>query len=89
MQARHDDVGVEDVGVEDVGVEDGPVHDAEDDTLGSALLLAVGTCVVLPFEAMPGLCCFLRVTHSEHAGTGYRLCGARTSSVLRRLNVNV
>ena len=30
--------------------------------VGSALLLAVGTCVVLSFEAMPGLCCFLRVT---------------------------
>ena len=28
----------------------------------SALLLAVGTCAVLSFEAMPGLCCFLRVT---------------------------
>ena len=30
--------------------------------VGSALLLAVGTCVILSFEAMPGLCCFLRVT---------------------------
>ena len=29
----------------------------------SALLLADGTCVVLSFEAMPGLCCFVRVTH--------------------------
>ena len=28
----------------------------------SALLLAVGTCIVLSFEAMPGLCCFHRVT---------------------------
>ena len=28
----------------------------------SALLVAVCTCVVLSFEAMPGLCCFLRVT---------------------------
>ena len=28
----------------------------------SALLLAVGTFVALSFEAMPGLCCFLRVT---------------------------
>ena len=28
----------------------------------SALLLAVGTCTVLSFEAMPGLCCVLRVT---------------------------
>ena len=28
----------------------------------SALLLAVGTCIVLSFEAMLGLCCFLRVT---------------------------
>ena len=27
-----------------------------------ALLLAVVTCTVLSFEAMPGLCCFLRVT---------------------------
>ena len=25
----------------------------------------------------------------EHAGTGFRRCGARTSSVLRRLNLNV
>ena len=31
--------------------------------VGSALLLAVGTCVGLSFEAMPGLCCFLRVTY--------------------------
>ena len=30
--------------------------------VGSALLLEVGTCVVLSFEAMPDLCCFLRVT---------------------------
>ena len=29
----------------------------------SALLLAVVACIVLSFEAMPGLCCFLRVTH--------------------------
>ena len=36
----------------------------------SALLLAVGTCVVLSFEAMPGLCCFLRVTFLR--GYGYR-----------------
>ena len=28
----------------------------------SALLLAFGTCVVLSFEAMSGLCCFRRVT---------------------------
>ena len=28
----------------------------------SALLLAVAACIVLSFEAMPGLCCFLRVT---------------------------
>ena len=28
----------------------------------SALLLAFGTCIVLSFEAMPGLCFFLRVT---------------------------
>ena len=33
----------------------------------SALLLAVGTCCVLSFEAMPGLCCFLRVTHPQEA----------------------
>ena len=32
----------------------------------SALLLAVGTCIVLSFEAMPGLCCFLCVTPSEN-----------------------
>ena len=30
-----------------------------------ALVLAVGTCIVLSFEAMPGLCCFLRVTPCE------------------------
>ena len=30
--------------------------------VGSALLLAVGTCVVVSFEAMPGLCCY--VTHA-------------------------
>ena len=29
----------------------------------SALLLAVVTCIVLTFEVMPGLCCFLRATH--------------------------
>ena len=29
----------------------------------SALLLAVVACIVLSFEAMPGLCCFLRVPH--------------------------
>ena len=34
--------------------------------VGSALLLAVGTCVVLSFEAMPGLCYFLRVIHVLH-----------------------
>ena len=28
----------------------------------AALLPAVGTCVVLAFGAMPGRCCFLRVT---------------------------
>ena len=41
----------------------------------AALLPAVGTCVVLAFGAMPGRCCFLRVTqggldcnilHSNH-----------------------
>ena len=34
----------------------------------AALLPAVGTCVVLAFGAMPGRCCFLRVTHlnKEH-----------------------
>ena len=31
--------------------------------VGAALLPAVGTCVVLAFGAMPGRCCFLRVTH--------------------------
>ena len=30
--------------------------------VGAALLPAVGTCVVLAFGAMPGRCCFLRVT---------------------------
>ena len=33
--------------------------------VGPALLPAVGTCVVLAFGAMPGRCCFLRVTHSQ------------------------
>ena len=28
------------------------------------MLLAVGTCVVLTFEAMPGLFCFLLVTQA-------------------------
>ena len=28
-----------------------------------ALLLAVGMCAVLSFEALPGLSCFLRVLH--------------------------
>ena len=31
----------------------------------SALLLAVDTCVVLSFEALPGLSCFLRVTRER------------------------
>ena len=31
--------------------------------VGAALLPAVGACVVLAFGAMPGRCCFLRVTH--------------------------
>ena len=31
----------------------------------SALLLAVGTCAVLLFGALPGLSCFLRVTQSH------------------------
>ena len=31
----------------------------------AALLPAVGTCVVLAFGAMPGRCCFLRVTLSQ------------------------
>ena len=47
----------------------------------SALLLAVGTCStrVLSFEAMPGLCCFLRVTpqpgkrHIGHAHLQVRI----------------
>ena len=34
--------------------------------VGSTLLRAVGTCVVLSFEVMPGLCCFLRVTQGVH-----------------------
>ena len=32
----------------------------------AALLPAVGTCVVLAFGAMPGWCCFLRVTQRNH-----------------------
>ena len=35
--------------------------------VGAALLPAVGTCVVLAFGAMPGRCCFLRVTHLSSA----------------------
>ena len=31
--------------------------------VGAAQLPAVGTCVVLAFGAVPGRCCFLRVTH--------------------------
>ena len=37
----------------------------------SALLLAAVTCIVLSFEAMPGLCCVLRVTHTY----AYRFSG--------------
>ena len=33
----------------------------------AALLPAVGTCVVFAFGAMPGRCCFLRVTHTTCA----------------------
>ena len=33
--------------------------------VGAALLPAVGKCVVLAFGAMPGRCCFLRVTHAN------------------------
>ena len=36
--------------------------------VGAALLPAVGTCVVLAFGAMPGRCCFLRVTHTRIHG---------------------
>ena len=32
----------------------------------SALFLAVGTCAVLSFEALPSLSCFLRVTVRSH-----------------------
>ena len=32
--------------------------------VGAALLPAVGTCVVLAFGAVPGRCCFLRVTQT-------------------------
>ena len=35
--------------------------------VGAALLPAVGTCVVLAFGAMPGRCCFLRVTPDDMA----------------------
>ena len=31
----------------------------------SAVLLAVGMCAVLSFEALPGLSCLLRVTHQQ------------------------
>ena len=34
----------------------------------AALLPAVGTCVVLAFGAMPGRCCFLRVTPTPCRG---------------------
>ena len=39
----------------------------------SSLLLAVGTCAVLSFGALPGLSFFLRVTHASH---GKKQCGA-------------
>ena len=43
----------------------------------SALLLAVVTYIVLSFEAMLGVCCFLRVTlvthESSHKHTTYRV----------------
>ena len=41
--------------------------------VGAALLLAVGTCVVLAFVAMPGRCCFLRVTPTLNAVEGVTL----------------
>ena len=34
-------------------------------SLGFTLLLAVVTCIVLLFEAMPGLCCFFCVTQVQ------------------------
>ena len=34
--------------------------------VGSALPLAVVTCIVYSFEAMPGLCCFLCVTQCSY-----------------------
>ena len=42
--------------------------------VGAALFPAVGTCVVLAFGAMPGRCCFLRVTHMAYAMTRVALC---------------
>ena len=58
----------------------------------AALLPAVGTCVVLAFGAMPGRCCFLRVTHTHihkldtpwdtFLGHAYKFCCVVGSSVL-------
>ena len=44
-----------------------PIHLSSDTPHSSraALLPAVGTCVVLSFGAMPGRCCFLRVTQQQ------------------------
>jgi len=39
---------------------------------GFALLLAVGTCVALSFEAMPGLCCF--VSGCNTSGNDWFVC---------------
>ena len=54
--------------------------------VGSALLLAVGTCVILSFEAMPGFFCFLRVTPGLHVccrAHGYRQRGTPMATVQR------
>ena len=38
--------------------------------VGAALLPAVGTCAALAFGAMPGRCCFVRVTLYAEVSTG-------------------
>ena len=52
----------------------------------SELLLADGTCIVLLFEAMPGLCCFLHVTKSAvqtttHAPLRSAICGSHMTAI--------
>ena len=56
----------------------------------SALLLAVvGTCVVLSFEAMPGLCCLLRVTHGVDIGVCILWRGQQRSVLLQQKHVEL